>query len=321
MRSKNEIVERIKSLRVANMSGKRLAIIGYELSTYEQFYYFDGALEITLFDSLECENDMKSFLENWKREDSQFDIIIMLYSDELNVIYSNLLHLSLLKLSPSSLLCVDFPKNNRWLFGVKDRQARVFNLLNDFAKKVINSHGRRLTAGCDSSCVYHIQVKKSYVFLLTGSPGTGKSTLASSCFSASELPIISGDKTYKDIFEGRVAINKQSESVIKEDFQPNRIYRLTQRLLESQLEAELVACWVDLAKHQSFVLDSCIPSIFLEKVELEFKRQGYIPVRLNWESEPTMEMEDLTRQKVSQFSKQLTKGTSLLRGLLYKNNR
>lgn len=321
MRSKHDIAERIKSLRIANVSGKRLAIIGNDLSIYEKFYYFDDALSVVIFDGLKFDNDLKSFLEHWKSEGSQFDIIIMLYSDELNAIYSNLLHLSLLKLSPSSLLCVDFPKNSRWLFGVKDRQARVFSLLNDFAKKVINSHGRKLAAGCDSSCVYHIQVKKNYVFLLTGSPGTGKSTLASSCFSASELPIISGDKTYKDIFEGRVAISEQSDAVIKEDFQPNRIYRLTQRLLESQLEAELVACWVDLAKHQSFVLDSCIPNIFLEKVELEFKQQGYIPVRLNWESEPTMEMEGLTEQKVSQFSKQLTKGTSVLRGLLYKNNR
>lgn len=313
-----EVIKRLQSLRVSNIQGKRVIVLGCDVLPYSDFFKFDGAREVYSFDLINYDYDVERFVSEWELAASSMDVIIMLYSDELNVSYSSLLQLSLRKLSISSLLCVELPKHKNLLFGLQERNKRILTLLGYFAKKSINSTGPQISQDYNSSCIYHVQVKKNYVFLLSGSPGTGKSTLASSCFSSEKIPLISGDRVYKEIFEGKIKVREPANRMIQREFKMNRIYRLTHQLFESELQSSLVDCWVNLANKRSFILDSCIPKEFLPLIEDEFKARGYIPVNLTWDSEPTMEVEDLTNKKVNQFVKYMTKGSSLLRGLLKK---
>ncbi|MEZ8144314.1 hypothetical protein [Enterovibrio sp. FF113] len=146
---------------------------------------------------------------------------------------------------------------------------------------------------------FHVSVIKPTAFLLLGSPGVGKSTMARRHFS--HLPVVQGDQIYKAIFDGKLTVSQQFREEIQSLFDPCRILRMTLSLFEKGYFDELMDVWLQNAKYQDVVIDSYVPPKYHKRVRDRFSDAGYVAIDMRWELSKTMCSKRAAEENVSVF--------------------
>ncbi|MEZ8147320.1 hypothetical protein [Enterovibrio norvegicus] len=158
--------------------------------------------------------------------------------------------------------------------------------LSDHAWKLIGSLEGQASLPRSHYMFFHVSRMKPTAFLLLGSPGAGKSTIARRYFKA--LPVVQGDQIYKAIADGRIEVSVALYDAVSKEFDSCRILRMTVLLFEQGLGDEIVDVWLQHAKHSDVVVDSYVPPKYHKVVKARFTRSGYVAIDLQWDMAKTM---------------------------------
>lgn len=155
---------------------------------------------------------------------------------------------------------------------------------------------------------FHISAFKPSAFLLLGSPGVGKSTMARRYFS--HLPVVQGDQVYKAIFDGKIDVSTTLKEEVLSSFDPCRILRMTISLFNKGYLDELVDIWLGLSKGRDVVIDSYVPPKYQERVRERFSQAGYVAINMHWDLTKTMCSKRAASENLAAFkrSKPLQRG-------------
>ncbi|MEZ8083421.1 hypothetical protein [Enterovibrio norvegicus] len=164
--------------------------------------------------------------------------------------------------------------------------SAIKSQLGDHAWKLLGSLEGQASLPHSKYMFFHVSRIKPTAFLLLGSPGVGKSTVARRYFRA--LPVIQGDQIYKAIAEGRIEVSAVLFDAVSAGFDPCRILRMTVSLFEQGLGDEIVDVWLQQAELSDVVIDSYVPPKYHKFVKSRFSQSGYVAIDLQWDMTKSM---------------------------------
>lgn len=299
-------LDKLKALRLPSLKGKRFLDVGCNEGFFCGYALFDGATRVVGIDSSATAIGRAAlrfpgavFLQqSWESlPEGPFDVIILLSALHYAEDQTALIHRLMASLADDGLLILELGMapgtEDEWVRVRRDIDERAFptrkklgNELKDYAWKLIG-HSVAQAGDPLPRYVVHVRKLKPYAWLLMQDPGSGKSTIGRRMFGiTSGVPIISGDHTYLQVFEGQHPVSDKLRALINEEFTPACIDRLTRRLMEEGLAEEIVALWASRAGFRDFALDSYVPEAYRQQIKDALQSLGYFPVEICWDHAP-----------------------------------
>ncbi|WP_445396765.1 methyltransferase domain-containing protein [Zobellella sp. An-6] len=304
VRGGSESLQKLSSLRLPPLAGKRFLDVGCNEGFFCGYALFDGAARVVGIDkSAEALSRARlrfaaaEFLnQSWDcLPEGPFDVITLLSALHYAEDQAELIHRLMERLSDNGLLVLEISMapghQDEWIKVKRAIDERYFptriklgKVLKDYAWKVIG-HSVNQAGDPLQRYVVHVRRLKPYAWLLMQQPGTGKSTISRRIFSGKpQVPVVSGDRTYLQITQGKFDISAGLREAVSQGFTTATIDKTTRRVLEQGLMAELVEVWTRQAGYRDFILDSYVPAEFHQQVRNQLHALGYFPVDISWET-------------------------------------
>ncbi|MHA6964325.1 class I SAM-dependent methyltransferase [Zobellella denitrificans] len=291
----------LSSLRVPSLSEKRFLHIGCNEGFLCGYALFEGAIQVVGIDeSVDAIANARHYFPmaefialpwgSLPEQEGEFDVITLLSSLHHVIEQSDFLHHLVELLSDDGVLILELgiatSTKAEWVtddHGHKyPTRPKLKEILKNYAWKEVN-HSINPKQTNITNYIVHVRKLKPYAWLFMQPPGSGKSTISRCMFSGkSGVPIISGDRTYLQVTQGKFDVSAELRSVISADFSTATIDKTTQRVLEQGLSLELVKLWTQLAGYRNFALDSYVPEPYHQKIREHLKGLGYFPVDICW---------------------------------------
>lgn len=289
--------EKLTALRLPSFAGKRFLDVGCNEGFFCGYAAFDGAEKVVGIDKSgtaiararqrfpACE-----FLQqSWEKlPQGPFDVITLLsalhYADDQPALVDRLME----RLADDGLLVLEVSiapnPEDEWIRVERSIDERLFptrrklgSILSDYAWKIIG-HSVNQAGDPLQRYVVHVRKMKPYAYLLMGTPGSGKSTISRRLFKAAKVPVVSGDRIYLQVSQGKHEVSEGLRETVSEEFTTASIDKLTQRLFAGGFVDEVVALWGKQAGYRDFVLDSFVPPEHRSSVKEALVALGYYPV-------------------------------------------
>ncbi|WP_417604625.1 class I SAM-dependent methyltransferase [Oceanimonas baumannii] len=319
--------QKLTALRLPSLKGKRFLDVGCNEGFFCGYALFEGASHVIGMDkSAQAISkatarfpDAEFLNQSWDTlPEGPFDVITLLSALHYAEDQEALIHHLVDRLSPNGLLVLEIgiaPNQKQgWVKIERAIDERWFptriklgEILKDYAWKVIG-HSVMQAGDPLPRYVVHIRKLKPYVWLLMQDPATGKSTITRQLFSTrKDITVISGDRTYLQITEGRHNVSETLRALVTEDFSTSTIGRTTKKLFQNNMTKELAELWAGLASFNSFALDSYIPESHRSQLKEAFAELGYFPVELTWEDPTPLATAQTVISKARQYEQHLLK--------------
>jgi SAM-dependent methyltransferase len=320
-------LDKLKALRLPDLTGKRFLDVGCNEGFFCGYAHFDGASEVIGIDKSneavsrarvrfpECQFSAQS----WDQlPEGKFDVILMASALHYAEDQAALIHRLMDSLTDAGILVLEIgiapSGNNEWVPVKRSIDERLFptrkklaEVLNDYAWKIV---GYSVQQAGDplQRYVVHIRRMQPYVFLLIETPGSGKSTLARTLFTKAQVPVVSGDATYREIFEGRLPAPEALKEVIRKDFSSGGFDKAAERVFSQDLFVEMVDVWCLQGGESGFALDSYVPEKYQQSVRNAFLDKGYLPISMTWDMDKSMSGPADADNKAELYAESLIRG-------------
>lgn len=294
-------LEKLAALRLPDCQGKRFLDVGCNEGFFCGYALFNGASQVVGIDRSAdvIARAQQRFPEAEFRQQSwatlpegPFDVITLLSALHYAEDQESLIHRLMEQLADDGLLVLEISlaqeTGDQWVKVQRSIDERYFptrqklgKVLESYAWKIIG-HSVRQAGDPLLRYVVHVRKMKPYVYLLMGRPGSGKSTISRRLFKQAKVPVVTGDRLYLQLSQGKYQVSQALRQCVQKSFSTTNIDKVTQRLCEQGLMAEVVALWVSLGGERDFAVDSFVPEAFQSEVRDAFLSQGYFPVDMQW---------------------------------------
>lgn len=319
--------QKLAALRLPPLAGKRFLDVGCNEGFFCGYALFDGASRVVGMDK-SAEDiskakvrfpDAEFINQSWDAlPEGPFDVITLLsalhYAEDQEALIHELMRL----LADDGLLVLEMGmapnQKSDWVKvkrSIDERwfptRSKVGHILKDYAWKVIG-HSVMQTGDPLQRYVVHVRKLRPYAWLLLQEPGSGKSTISRRMFTAApNFKVISGDRVYYQINEGRFEVSDKLRTLVKEDYSSTTIDKTTRKVFEHGLAHELAKLWSSQAGFNDFALDSYIPPKFRQSIKDAFQELGYFPVEVSWSHHAPLNSPQSASVKAKQYADYLEK--------------
>jgi len=297
----SESSKKLTALRLPSLEGKRFLDVGCNEGFFCGYALFDGAERVVGMDKSASAIKKASHRfpqgefvhQSWESlPDGNFHVITLLSALHYAEDQADLIHRLMERLADDGVLVLEISMAegaaDEWIRVKRSIDERYFPtrkklgvILNNYAWKVIG-HSVNQAGDPLQRYVVHVRKLKPYAWLLMQTPGSGKSTIARRLFAAARVPVISGDRTYLQITQGKFEISDTLRALVSESFTTASIDKVTDRVLKKGLAGELVELWSRQAGFRDFALDSYVPEAHRQSVKDALAGLGYFPVEAFW---------------------------------------
>lgn len=334
--------QKLTALRLPSLKDKRFLDVGCNEGFFCGYALFEGASHVTGMDKSANAiskaaarfPDAEFLNQTWDTlPEGPFDVITLLSALHYAEDQEALIHRLVERLSPDGLLVLEIgiapnQAGKGWIKVERAIDERWFptriklgEILKNYAWKVIG-HSVMQNGDPLPRYVVHIRKLKPYAWLLMQDPATGKSTISRQLFAGRKgIPVISGDRTYLQITEGKHNVSQEMRAMVSEDFSTSTIGKTTKKLFDSNMTRELAKLWAGLAGFNHFALDSYIPENYRTQFKAALSELGYFPVELNWEDPTPLASAQSVISKARQYEQHLLKQQTEHAGAVININR
>ena len=324
--------QKLAALRLPPLAGKRFLDVGCNEGFFCGYALFDGASQVIGMDkSAQAIGkasarfpDVEFINRSWDAlPEGPFDVITMLsalhYAEDQEALVHQLMSL----LADDGLLILEISmapgSQDEWVKVQRAIDERYFptrnklgKVLKDYAWKVIG-HSVMQTGDPLQRYVVHIRKLQPYAWLLMQNPGSGKSTISRRMFGGkSGIPVISGDRVYLQITQGKFEVSDTLRNLVSEGFTTATIDKTTRKVLEQGLANELVQLWSSQAGFRDFAIDSYVPEEYRQQIKDALRSKGYFPVDVSWDNPTPLTKAQTATSKAKQYDTHLKKEQATL---------
>lgn len=316
--------EKLAALRLPPFADKRFLDVGCNEGFFCGYADFDGAAKVLGIDkSAAAISRAKKrfpgcdFLEqSWDSlPEGTFDVITLLSALHYANDQPGLVHRLMGSLSDDGVLVLEISiapePGDEWIKVERSIDERFFptrgklgSMLRDYAWKIIG-HSVNQAGDPLQRYVVHVRRLKPYAYLLMGSPGSGKSTISRRLFQQAKVPVVSGDRTYLQVSQGKHEVPDALRALISEEFTTANIDTLTRKLFTGGFVEELAALWSQQAGYRDFALDSFVPQEHRQSVKDALESLGYYSVDITLDNPGSLVPAKMASTRATDYEKHL----------------
>ncbi|WP_375055687.1 methyltransferase domain-containing protein [Zobellella sp. DQSA1] len=316
------LFDELKSLRLPSVNGKRFINIGCGEGFFCGYALFDGALESIGVDESEATVQQAKvnfpsgkFISGQSLPEGEARYDVILYSANIHEAEDQQERITSLvsSLNDDGLLVIKFniypSKKNEWIKKEKNGRVALFPSKKKFSE-MLSSHAWKIIGyGIDQpekkrNCVIvHIRKMKPFSYLMLATPASGKTTISRALFEKAGIPVVSGDRTYYQIYRGKIPAPSALQELVQKNYSATGIDKVTQLVFSHGLEQELVDIWCSQHGYCDFAIDSYVPEDYHQRIAELLGQKGYVPVQLNWDMNKSMPSGTETEKKASAYQR------------------
>ena len=320
----SQSLNKLTALRLPPLTGKRFLDVGCNEGFFCGYALFDGASHVTGMDRSGAAirkaglrfPDAEFINQSWDTlPEGPFDVITLLSALHYAEDQADLIYRLIDKLADDGLLVLEIsmaPGNeNDWIKVKRSIDERYFptrtklgEVLKELAWKVVG-HSVNQAGDPLQRYVIHVRKLKPYAMLLLQNPGAGKTTIARRLFANSGIPVVSGDRTYALISQGKLSVSDALRTLVCEAYSSATIDKVTRAVLSKGFTEEIVQLWANEAGFRDFVLDSYVPESSRQDVKDTLELLGYFPVETTWDTGARLTKSKIAVDKAQQYQAHL----------------
>ena len=297
-------LEKLKSLKIPDLSGKSVLDIGCNSGFFSGYAKFSGSYQVDGIDFninaiQEAKNRFKGcnfIVGNFEElPKNKYDCILFLSAihyakdqEQLirSIVENNLNDDGLLVLE---IGVVDDSGPPKWFEIDRGIDKRLFcnwtmldKVLSTYAWKIVSKSATQRGDPTPRFAI-HIRKKKKFAVLLSKPSGFGKTAISRSIFSK-EIPIISLDKVLLEIEQKKLPATEKLFCAITNNFSRLNLIDKYQLIGDLNLLKEFID--IALSEHNStdVVIDGFIPKLFLNDIKNILINKNYFLIELDWEN-------------------------------------
>jgi len=311
VKGSSESLEKLKALRLPPLKGKKFIDLGCNEGFFCGFALFAGAAEITGIDRSEAAiglarsrfPECRFLAQSWEQlPEEKFDVILLLsalhYAEDQEALIHRLMaaldtggvlimELGVLSSGKSEWVKVKRSIDERWF----PTRSKLGEILEPYAWKIVS---RSVAQAGDpvNRFVVHVTTMRPFAYLMLENPGMGKSTIARTLFSRTQIPVVRGDMIYQRIRDGLVESDPALKQAVTVGLEVGGNDQAANSALSAGLADRLVDVWCAQGGDADFAVDSYVPVTFRQTIIESFEAHGYVPVQLSWEMDRSMAARD-----------------------------
>lgn len=297
-------LEKLRALRMPNLSGMRFLDVGCNEGFFCGFAEFMGAARVVGLDqsALFIERARRRFpgceflRQGWDRlPEGPFDVILLAsalhYAEDQPVLIESLVS----RLAPTGTLILELgivpSRKAEWRLVERGIDQRLFpsmpmlrKLLARYAWKWMGPSVQQ--AGDPvSRHVVHVSPRLPLVYLLAQPPGYGKSLIAETLFNAAGVAVLSGDRRLFEVARDKAgdAVDPALRECIRTYYSPFHLDVLVAEIFRRGLAGALVDLWLAGTDGGDVAIDAYVPADRIDEVLAELRARQRLPIRLDWD--------------------------------------
>lgn len=294
-------LEKLKSLRLPDLNGKRFLDIGCNEGFFCGYACYAGAAEVLGIDRdphfiqrAQMRFPQARFVQqSWDDlPDAQFDVILFASALHYASEPETLLRQLLARLSPDGVLVLELgvldADQSAWLPVDRGMDVchyptwrKIRELLQGWAWKLI-APGVSQAGDPVPRHVLHICPQKAQAFLLLQEPGVGKSSIARKLSANSGIKVIVGDEVIAAIARGELSVAPRLQELVRQDYNPQATDRKLEQICAAGLLPALAEVFLRIADGADFFLDCYVANLWHALLRQSLMDHGYLPVILDW---------------------------------------
>ncbi len=297
-------LEKLKSLKLPNLSGKTVLDIGCNSGFFSGYAHFSGATQVDGIDfSKNAIDEAKKrflgcnfFVGNFEElPPKRYDCILFLSAIHYAKNQEALIH-SIIKnnLTDDGVLVleigvIDDRHPPKWIEIDRGIDKRLFcnwtmldKVLSPYAWKPVSKSATQRGDPTPRFTI-HIRKKKKFAILLFKPSGFGKTTISKSVFNK-EIPIISLDSVILNIEQHKIQSSERLYWAIKNNFSRLHLFDKYQLIGDLNLFEEFIDLALEKYTESDIVIDGFIPTIFIDEVKNILFKKSFFPIELDWEN-------------------------------------
>lgn len=300
----SDSLEKLKSLKLPDLSGKTILDIGCNSGFFSGYAYFSGAAEIDAVDYSEnFINEAKKrflgcnfFVANFEElPKKKYDCILFLSAIHYAADQEQLIH-SIIKnnLGDDGILVLEMGlvsenTSPRWFQIERGIDTRLFcnmsmlqKILQPYAWKIV-SQSVNQKGDPTPRFTIHIRHKKKFAILLLKPPGFGKTTISQSIFNK-DIPIINLDSVLLKIEQKKIFSSERLYWAIKNNFSALNLGAKYQLIGDLKLYYELINLALNGHEKNDVIFDGAIPGTYINEFKNILLEKSYFPIELEWKN-------------------------------------
>jgi SAM-dependent methyltransferase len=295
-------LDKLKALRLPDLSGKRFLDVGCNEGFFCGFAHFQGASRVVGIDQsagfierargrfLGCE-----FLrQSWDElPEGPFDAILLAsalhYADDQPALVHRLVE----RLAPDGVLILELgivsAPANEWVKVKRGIDERYFPTMAKLREVLAGYAWKWMGPSIDQAGdpvkrhIIHVSRRRPVAYLLLEPPGYGKSSIAASLFARSPVPVVSGDSRIDQAARNPAGVAPALARWLGDSYSPFELDRVIGGIFDAGHGAELLALWMEGVAGGDFALDAYVPEAHHDHVRQLLVEAGYLPVALRWQ--------------------------------------
>lgn len=329
VKGSSESLEKLKALRLPSLKGKKFIDLGCNEGYFCGYALFSGAAEITGIDRSEAAISLarsrfpecRFLVRSWEQlPDETYDVILLLsalhYAEDQEALIHRLMgalnaggvlimELGVLSSGKSEWVKVKRSIDERWF----PTRSKLGEILEPYAWKIV-SRSPAEPGDPVNRFVVHVTAMRPFAYLMLENPGMGKSTIARTLFSRTQIPVVRGDMIYQRIRDGLVESDPVLKQAVTAGLETGGNDQAANSALSAGLVDRLVEVWCAQGGEADFAVDSYVPAKYRQIIIEAFESHGYVPVQLSWEMDRSMAARDTAEQSATGYFEFLSQRAS-----------